>query len=257
MGDTLSAVVITLNEEEHLPACLESLDWADDLVVVDAGSTDRTREIAHAAGARVFVNAWQGFGAQKNFAFERARGDWILIVDADERISPGLRDEIRELLGGDAPPAFDAYAVVRRNLWLGQWLRWGGAYPDRQIRLIRRGRARYDDRPLHENLMIEGSVGVLRGHVIHEALRGLDERLPKLNRYTDLAVKEGLAKRGAIRWYDLLVRPLAIFLKVYAVKQGFRDGVMGFVYAGLNSFAEFAKYAKMWEALEKKVRSEG
>lgn len=249
MTPALSAIVITLNEEAHLPACLASLDWVDEVVVVDAGSTDCTREIAKQAGARVFLNPWPGYGAQKNFAFTQARGDWILVVDADERISPALRDEIQELLHGGAPSAFDACAVPRRNYWLGRWLRWGGAYPDRQIRLIRRGRALYDDRVLHEHLVVEGSVGVLRGHLIHEALRGLNDRLPKLNRYTDLAAGDGLAKRSVVRWYDLLVRPLAIFLKVYALKQGFRDGVIGFIYAGLNSFAEFAKYAKMWEAL--------
>lgn len=249
MGTTLSAVIITLNEEARLPACLASLDWVDDLVVVDAGSTDRTQEIARQAGARLFVNPWPGYGAQKNFAFEQARGEWILIVDADERISPALRDEIRALLHGGRPPAWDAFEVPRRNYWLGHWLRWGGAYPDRQLRLLRRGRARYDARPLHENLLVGGPVGRLRGELVHEAYRGLDERLAKVNRYTDLAAGEGLTRRKAVRWYDLLVRPVAIFLKVYVLKRGYRDGTVGFIYAGLSSFAELAKYAKMWESL--------
>ena len=249
MSTSLTAAVITLNEEGHLPACLASLGWVDDLVVVDAGSTDRTQQIARNAGARLFVNPWPGYGPQKNFAFEQARGEWILIVDADERVSPALRDEIRELIQGEHPPAFDLYAVARRNYCFGRWLKWGGAYPDRQIRLVRRGRARYDDRPLHENLVIDGPVGVLRGDLIHEAFRGLDERLPKLNRYTDLLARDGLTKRRVVRWYDFIARPLAIFLKVYALKQGYRDGVAGFVHAALSSFAAFAKYAKMWEAL--------
>jgi glycosyltransferase involved in cell wall biosynthesis len=252
LGTTLSAVIITLNEEARLPACLASLDWVDELVVVDAGSTDRTQEIARQAGARLFVNPWSGYGAQKNFAFDRARGEWILIVDADERVSRPLRDKIRQLVQGDRPPIHDAYDVPRRNYWLGHWLRWGGAYPDRQIRLVRRGRARYDARPLHENLLIDGPVGSLHADLIHEAFRGLDERLPKVNRYTDLAAGETLMKRHVVRRYDFVARPLAVFLKLYVVKQGYRDGVVGFIYAGLNSFAAFAKYAKMWEQLRER-----
>jgi glycosyltransferase involved in cell wall biosynthesis len=252
MSTTLTAVVIALNEEAHLPACLASLDWVDELVVVDAGSTDRTQEIARHAGARLFMNPWPGYGPQKNFAFEQARGEWVLIVDADERVSPALRDEIRELLQGARPPACDAYDVPRRNYWLGHWLRWGGAYPDRQIRLVRRGRVRYNTRPLHEGLLIDGPVEALRGDLIHEAFRGLDERLPKVNRYTDLAAGETLTKRHVVRWYDFVARPLAVFLKLYVVKQGFRDGVLGFIYAGLNSFAAFAKYTKMWEQLRER-----
>ena len=249
MSTGLTAVVITLNEERHLPTCLASLDWVDEVVVVDAGSTDRTQEIARQAGALLFANPWPGYGPQKNFAFDQARGEWILIVDADERITPALRDEIRQLLRGEPSPAYDAYDVPRRNYCFGRWLQWGGAYPDRQIRLVRRGRARYNNRLLHEGLLIDGPVGKLREDLIHDAFRGLDERLPKLNRYTHLAAGDGLKKRMVVRWYDFVIRPLAIFLKVYALKQGYRDGVVGFIHAGLSSFAAFAKYAKIWEAL--------
>lgn len=245
--DGVSALIITLNEERHLGPCLDSLRWVDEIIVVDAGSADRTVNLARAAGARVWSRDWTGFGPQKNFAFDQARGEWLLVVDADERVSPALADEIRALQAAGTLPVHAAYDVPRRNYFFGRWLRWGGAYPDRQIRLIRRGKGRYNDLPLHEHLLVDGTVGHLSGHLVHEAGCTVADRLVKLNRYTDSAAIETLKKRQRVRWWDLVARPAIVFGKLYILKQGFRDGLPGLIYCGLASFYEFAKYVKVWE----------
>src|SRR5690606_10903735 len=148
------AVVITKNEERNVAACLETLRWADQLVVVDAESTDRTAEIARRFTPHVFVRPWPGFGPQKNFAFHQVTCDWILIVDADERVTDRLRDEIRRTVGGSLPGDVAGFEIPRRNYFYGRWLRGGGVYPDYQIRLIKRGAGRYDDTLVHERLLL-------------------------------------------------------------------------------------------------------
>jgi (heptosyl)LPS beta-1,4-glucosyltransferase len=243
----VSAVIITLNEEHHLGPCLDSLRWVDEIVVVDAGSTDRTVDLARAAGARVFVRDWSGYGLQKNFGFEQALGEWLLVIDADERVSDALADEIRGRLAAGALAVHAAYDVPRQNYFFGRWLRWGGAFPDRQIRLIRRGRARYNSILLHEQLLVDGTVGHLSGHLVHEAARTVTDRLTKLDRYADYAAIETSKRRRRVHWWDLLLRPAVIFGKLYILKQGFRDGLAGLIYCGLASLYEFTKYAKVWE----------
>ena len=248
-GVGVSAVIITLNEERHLGDCLDSLRWVDEILVVDAGSTDRTTEIARAAGARLYVREWAGYGPQKNFGFQRARGEWVLVVDADERVSVALAEEIRAGVAQGTLDRYAAYDVPRHNYFFGQWLRWGGAFPDRQIRLVRRGKGRYNDLPLHEHLLVDGTVGSLSGHLVHVAARTLADRLAKLNRYADYGAIETSKKRRRVHWWDLVARPAIIFGKLYVLKQGFRDGLAGLVYCGLASLYEFMKYVKVWEAV--------
>ena len=243
----VSAVIITLNEERHLGPCLDSLRWVDEIVVVDSGSTDRTRDLAKQAGARVLFKEWPGYGAQKNFGFDQARGEWVLIVDADERVSGDLAEEIQARLAKGALGVHAAYDVPRQNYFFGQWLRWAGAYPDRQIRLIRRGAARYNDLPLHEHLLVDGEVGHLSGYLVHEAARTVAERLAKVNRHTDSAAIETSKKRRRVRWWDLVIRPAVVFGKLYILKRGFRDGLAGLTHCGLQGVYEFVNYAKIWE----------
>jgi len=246
-GVAVSAVIITLNEERNLGPCLDSLHWVDEIVVVDAGSADRTADLARAAGARVFVRGWTGYGPQKNFALEQARGEWLLVIDADERVSDLLAEEIQGRLAGGTLDLHPAYDIPRRNYFFGQWLRWGGAYPDRQVRLIRRGAGRYNDLLLHERLLVQGKAGHLSGHLVHEAACAVTERVTKLNRYAHYAAIETSKRRRRVHWWDLMVRPAVIFGKLYIFKQGFRDGLAGLTYCGLASLGEFIKYAKVWE----------
>jgi glycosyltransferase involved in cell wall biosynthesis len=241
----LSAVVITLDEEARLRRCLESVAWADEIVVVDAGSTDKTVQIAREFTERVLVRPWPGFAAQKNFALEQARGDWILSLDADEEVSGELRAEVGAVLAGEG--RHDGYAVPRRNLFLGQWIRHGGLYPDWQLRLFRRGRGRFREHAVHESVRVEGSVGRLRGHLVHTSYRDVADFIERANRYSTLAAAEQLARGARAGALELALRPLGRFLGMYVLRRGFLDGRKGLLLAGLYAYYVFMRTAKVWE----------
>ncbi|MFP5207017.1 MAG: glycosyltransferase family 2 protein, partial [Acidobacteriota bacterium] len=181
MPASLSVVLITLNEAVNLERTLASVRWAQEIVVVDSGSSDATLRIARAAGARVFVETWRGFGAQKNSAIAKATGDWILSLDGDEEVSPQLAREIQALLAG-ASPAFAAYRIPRLNHFLGVPLRHGGYWPDPKLRLFRHGAARFEERAVHETMQARGRVGDLKGHLIHGCYPTLAEYIEHMNR---------------------------------------------------------------------------
>ena len=193
MPNTLSVVLISLNEAAQLPRTLLSVSWAQEIVVVDSGSTDATVEIARQAAARVFTEPWRGFGAQKNLGLDRATGDWILSLDADEEVSPELAQEIQSLLAGE--PRFAAYEIPRLNHFLGRPLRHGGYWPDPKLRLFRRGAARFEERPVHETLKTAGPVGLLKNPLLHHCYPTLEEYIEHMNRYSTLGA-EMLAARG-------------------------------------------------------------
>lgn len=247
--DTLTALVITADEERNIRDCLSTLSFADEIVVVDSGSADKTARIAaEEFGARVFVNPWPGYGAQKNFGMDRATGDWILVVDADERVTPELRMEISAVLSGAGVGGPEAFQVPRKNFQYGRWIAHGGAYPDWQLRLFRKGKARYNDVEVHENMIVEGAVGYLRSPFLHYTERDTSERIAKLDRYTTLSARERRKRwRGRTGWSHLLLHPAATFFKFYVLKRGYRDGVPGFVYGASGAFYTFLKYAKLEE----------
>jgi glycosyltransferase involved in cell wall biosynthesis len=242
----LSVVVLTRNEEANLPGCLASLRFAAQVVVVDAQSNDRTRELARKAGAEVHVRPWPGFTAQRNFALSKCRQDWILSVDADERISEPLADEISRLL--EEGPRFEGYSIPEVDNYFGRWLRWGGIYPGRHMILFRREKARYGSGPadVHEKVDI-GPVGRLEGHLIHWAYPSLELYLQKQNRYTDLEAKGRFraGEQGVL--YGMVWRPAERFLKNFVLKAGFLDGVHGFLYCATTAYYSFLTYAKLWE----------
>jgi glycosyltransferase involved in cell wall biosynthesis len=224
MPKTLSAVLITLNEEANLPRTLKSVSWAQEMVVVDSGSTDATVEIARKAGARVYEEPWRGFAAQKNSAIEHAAGEWILSLDADEEVSPKLAREIQALLAGE--PAFSAYRLPRLNHFLGKPLRHGGYWPDPKLRLFRRGSARFAQRPVHETMEATGPVGELKGPLIHHCYPTLEDYIEHMNRYSSagalMLVDSGCAPRSlpALLW-NALLNPLAAFIYNYFFRLGF------------------------------------
>lgn len=245
---TVSCVVITKNEEANIQDCLNSVRWTDELVVVDAESCDKTVELARACGAKVSVRPWPGFGLQKNFGMAQASSDWILILDADERVTEELRGEVKICLAVWKPGAPVAYRIPRRNFFYGAWVQRGGVYPDYQVRLFRRGTARYNDVAVHENLIVDGEIGTLAGHLDHYTERRIRDHFKKFGLYTTLAAQEKAKTVQMVGWTDLVFRPLVVWIKTYGLKQGFRDGVRGLIVCVFASMYTFVKYAKLWDA---------
>ena len=241
----LSVAVITLDEAHHLRRCLESVAWADELVVVDAESQDKTVQVAREFTDRVIVRPWAGFAAQKNFALAQCAGAWVLSLDADEEAAPELRPEIMAVVA-DAR-ARDGYAVRRRNVFLDRWIRHGGLYPDWQIRLFRRGRGRFEERVVHESVTVTGSVGRLSSHLVHRSYEGVSDFVARANRYSSLAAEQLIRDGRRVRAGELIRRPLGRFLSMYLLKRGFLDGRRGLLLAALYAYYVFMRSAKVWE----------
>lgn len=241
-----SLCVITRDAAPQLADCLASVPFAGETVVVDSGSSDDTVEIARARGARVIDHAWPGFGAQKNFAVGQARHDWVLCLDADERLTPELAAAIRAALAaGDGPGAPAAYTMARRNRFLGRWLAHGEGYPDWNLRLFDRRRARWTDDSVHEHVVADGPVARLAGDLLHASAESLDAYLAKQNRYTTLQAEAMHARGERAGAAVLVLSPLARFFRFYVVKLGFLDGIPGLVHIAVGCFNSFVKYAKL------------
>jgi glycosyltransferase involved in cell wall biosynthesis len=241
----LSVAIITYNEEGNIQATLESVKWANDIVVVDAGSTDRTVDIARLYTDRVVVRPWPGYVAQKNFAVDQTYHEWVLCLDADERLSPALQEEIQRLCTTDIPA--DAYYIPRRAYFLERWIAHSGWYPDYKIRLFRKTRGRWQGGEVHESVHVTGTVRYLQGDLWHYTYCDLAHNMRTINRYSTFGAQKLAAAGKRARWYDLTLRPTLTFLKKYLLRQGFRDGYQGLFIAVLTAYANFAKYAKLWE----------
>ena len=241
----VSVVVITWNEEERLRACLGSAAWADELIVVDAESRDKTVQVAREFTDHVLVRPWPGFPEQKNFALAQANGEWLLSLDADEEVTRELRDEILALLAEDPPCV--GYRVPRRNMFWGRWIRHGGLYPDWQLRLFRRGRGHFVARAVHESVEVDGPVGRLRNPLVHRSYRDTTDFLERANRYSSLAAEDWIRHGRRATWTDLVVRPLARFGSMYLARGGFLDGWRGFLLAALYAYYVFIRSVKIWE----------
>jgi glycosyltransferase involved in cell wall biosynthesis len=242
----ISSVTITLNEEHNIELCLESLKWVDEMIIVDSFSTDKTVEICRAYTDKIYQRPWPGFGAQKNFAIDQALSEWILIVDADERITEALRDEIKTVVSRQGTGNV-GYHIPRRNFWYGKWIRWAGMYPDYQLRLFKKSAGRYNDVAVHENLILNGPMGYLKNPMDHFTERHLSDHFRKFSIYTSYAAQEKAKKKRKVFWTDLALNHLATFLKSYLIRQGYRDGIHGFIISVLAAMYTFAKYAKLWE----------
>ena len=251
MPYTLSIAIVTLNEEANLPRTLASVRWADEIVVVDSGSTDRTCDIAREFGARVINEPWRGYTAQKNYALELCTKDWILSLDADEEVSPELAEEIRAVIAGARPGGgyFDGYSMPRRNLFLGRWMKHGGFYPDPKLRLFRRGMAWSLGRDPHDRFeMISGErPAMLKGALIHHTYPTLNLYLEHMNRYSSVWNRVPRAVPQKFSFNAIVLRPLFTFIYNYFFRLGFLDGREGLLlhmyHAGYVSW----KYAKGWE----------
>jgi len=238
----ISATIITENEERSLPRAIESLRCCDEIVVVDCGSTDRTVAIARQLGARVIETEWRGYAAQKNFAAEQARYDWIFSLDADEALSEALEAELWQLK--KSGPACDAYTVPRLAQYLGRWILHSGWYPDRKVRLYDRRKGRWVGEYVHERVEIRGRVGHLQANLLHFTCNSLSEHLRRLDRYTTLAAQELVARGVKASWPHLLVAPAWTFVRTYLLRLGFLDGFEGLTIAHMAAAYTYLKYAK-------------
>ncbi len=257
----LSVILITKNEAHNIEDCLRSVQGlADEIVVVDSGSSDGTAELAQRLGAQVTVTPdWPGFGVQKGRALARATGQWVLSLDADERVSPALAEEIRKVV---ATPAADTsgqafaaesnaggatlgFELSRLSSFCGQWMRHGDWYPDRVLRLVRRGRARFTEDLVHERMVVDGPVGRLAGDLLHHTMTSLDDALDKMNRYTTGRALDRVraGRRGSLA--GALGHGLWAFVRSYVVKRGFLDGRLGFVLAVYIAEGTYYRYLKM------------
>ena len=255
---TIAAIVITKNEERNIGACLGSLRWVQDLIVVDACSTDRTVEIVREYTPRVFIRAWPGFGPQKNYALNQATADWVLIVDADERVTDALKAEILHLLQAGIPADVVGFEIPRRNYFYGRCIEGGGFSPDCQLRLFRRTAGRYDDVLLHERLHLRGRIGRLQSPLDHHSMPSVGTHVKKMMRYTTLGAQEKLKIRSRVTPLQLAGNHLGTILKTYFLRGGYRDGLHGIVvvlFAGLHTFVKYAKAWEMTQQRDKKVES--
>ena len=246
---SVAAVIITKDEERNIAACLESVQWVDERIVVDAESRDRTVEIARQHAAQVHVRPWPGYGPQKNFGMEQAHAEWILIVDADERITPALREEIQAAMKAGLPPDLAGFEIPRRNFFYGRWIQGGGIYPDYQLRLIRKAAGRYDDTQLHENLRLQGRIERLRHPMDHYSMPTIRDHARKMMRYTTLGAQEKLKTRSRVTALDIAGHHIGTILKTYVLRGGWRDGLHGVIVALFAGMHTFVKYAKAYEML--------
>jgi len=246
----LSGVVITKNEERNIHGCLNTLKWVDEIIVVDAESTDSTVAKARKFTNRVFIKPWGGFGPQKNFAIEQAQGNWIFILDADERVTTGLKDEIQSLLENEQEPCIAGYRVSRRNFFCGQWIQHGGMFPDPQVRLFRKNMGRYDDTLLHENLVLKGDIAPLQGFLDHYSTPTITYWVRKMRQYTSLSAGEKLKTLRKVTFLNLFGHHTWTVIKTLILRQGWKDGLPGLIAAMLAGSYTFVKYAKAYEILE-------
>ncbi len=240
----ISVLILAKNEGHNIRACLESVRWADEIVVVDTGSSDDTVEQAQIWGANVLQTEWQGFAGTKNWGVNHLTREWVLWLDADERVTPELAEEIRGTLSN---PEKDGYEIPRKANFLGHWILHGGWYPGYVLRLVRRELAHFEESRVHEGLMRPPKVGRLRNPLLHFTDPTLEHYLAKFNRYTSLAAEDLHEKGRHFHLTDLLIRPVHLFLKMYFFKAGFLDGFAGFLLAQLSAFYVFTKYAKLFE----------
>jgi glycosyltransferase involved in cell wall biosynthesis len=242
---TLSATIICRDEAEKIRGALESVRFCDEVIVVDSGSTDATLEICRELADVVLERDWPGYVAQQNFALSQARGEWVLSIDADERVTPELAREIQDALAGN--PAPDGYRISRHVHYLGRWIDHGGWYPERRLRLFRRTKGRWAGVDPHYDVVVGGTTGQLEGDIVHFTYDDLEDHVRTLNRFSSILAGEHAAAGRRFSWLALLARPPLEFLKKYVLKRGFLDGPQGFFVASLSAVYVFLKVAKLWE----------
>ena len=241
----LSVTIIARDEEDRIADAIRSVGFADEIVVLDSGSRDGTVALCRSLGARVVETDWPGYVAQKNRALKHTTHEWVLSIDADERVSPGLAEAIKKALATDPPVS--GFLVARRQRYLGRWIRFCGWYPDRRIRLFRRSRCRWGGTDPHDRVEADGPVRRLSGDLLHEPYRNLADHLATINRYSTIFAQQAQAQGRRARWWDLVFRPPLFFLKRYLLNLGFLDGIHGVLVCAMGAFSVLCRWAKLYE----------
>ena len=240
----ISIVIVTKNEGINIEEALKSVSDAKEIIVVDSFSTDRTVEICEQFTEKVYQHEWQGFARQKQTAVDYAEGPWVLILDADERVTPELKEEIVNTI---SRADCNGFYMPRENYFIGKWIKHGGWWPDNTLRLFMKGRGRLDHREVHEKVVVEGNVGYLKNPLKHYTYRSVSDFVERMERYSTLAAKEIRKNSGNAGLYSLTIKPVAAFMKMYLLRLGILDGKRGLMLAVLYSYYTFLKYAKTWE----------
>jgi glycosyltransferase involved in cell wall biosynthesis len=239
---SLTVIIVAKNEAQNIADCVKSASFANEVIVLDSGSTDATADIARGLGARVMLTDWPGYGPQNNRGIDAATSDWVFSLDADERISPELAAEIRQAI---ASPTLNGFRVPRLSQFCGQFMHHGDWWPDYTRRLVRKGQGRFTEHFLHANLQISGELGTLKAHLIHYSYRNLEDVLEKLNRYSSGNARDYASRGKGGSLGSALAHGLWAFVRTYFVKRGFLDGKLGFVLAVYNAEVTYYKYLKL------------
>jgi len=245
---TITGLVLTHNEEDFIEECLTSIVWVDQIIVIDSESSDRTVEICRKFTDKIFIRPFDDFANQRNYGLEKIKTDWVLVIDADERVSKELKNEIIKTISNSS---FEGYMIPRKNIFLNKWIKHGGWYPDYALRLFKNNKSRYTGK-VHEHIRIEGTIGKLKQDLIHFTYRNIAHYLSKMNKYTTLWAAERHSQGRRTNFLWILLRPSLEFAKVYLAKWGFLSGAQGFIIARLSAYYQFLKYSKLWE-LQKKI----
>jgi len=246
----ISVVIITYNEQDNIKRCLESVRWADEIIVIDSGSYDKTLDIVRKYTNKIYIHKWKGYSKEKNFGILKAKNDWILSIDSDEVVSDELKDEIIKSIKNTK---FDGFFIPRKVYFLDKWIKHCGWYPDFQLRLFKKSKGRFDESKLvHEGVKLNGKIGYLKNSLLHFPYKDLNQYFQRFNKYTTLAANELFKKNKRVIFVNLILNPIFTFFKMYFLKLGFLDGFAGFVVCFLSSFYNFVKYSKLWELTRKK-----
>ena len=247
MREKISACITACDEERNIRRCLESVKWADEIVVVDSFSKDRTVEICREYTDRVYQHAWMGYIGQKNLIKSLANGPWLLFIDADEEVSPALRDEILEIFESGRNRLYAGFEFPRMVYYLGRWIRHGEWYPDIKLRLFRKDKGHCGGNEPHDRTTVDGRVGRLRGHLYHYTYEDIHDQIKTMNEFSSIAARSMKEAGYPFRWRDLLFRPVWRLFKALVLKRGILDGLRGVIIALCSSFGVFLKYAKLME----------
>lgn len=240
----ISVNIITKNEEKNIEECIKSIEWADEIIIVDAESTDNTQSIIKQhPEVKLFVNKWEGYTAQRNIALSHSTGDWILSIDADERATSQLHDEI---ITATKENKFDGFRIPRKSFFLKKWIKHCGWYPGYQMRLFKKNKVKVAERLVHEGYEVNGKIGILKNDILHYTVNSIEEYMQRVNMYSTLQAIEKMDKRK-VTFKDIYLRPPAAFFQHFFIKGGYKDGIYGLMVANFDMMTNLLTYMKIWE----------